>query len=444
MNCLCAGHSADKCKSRPCKMCNEMHNTLIHVNMINNNESENKVTLSSFQSSNYTLLSTASINVNDVYDNKHEAKLLLDSGSQSNYITYAFLNKLRIQPETINMKVLGVNNTSTDINLKATITIFSKINEFKCSITCLVIPAITEQIPSYKLIIDDWGIPDDTILADPNFNVPSNIDILLGASHFWDCILNGQYSLGKNLPMLQNTKFGWLVSGTITQQSSKSLCYFSGTVNEFDLQQFWELESPQINSHTLINNECENYFTDTTFKNVDGRFVVRLPFKYSPNLLGDSLKLATKRFIYLENRFKKDLEFFNDYNKFITEYQNLGHMTLSSTNAYNDYYLPHHGVIKNDSLTTKLRVVFDGSAKTDSGWSLNDILHSGPNIMNNLFEILLRFRQFPIVVCADIEKMYRQILVHPNDRHFQKILWRNNPSENLLAYDLNTVTYGTS
>ncbi|XP_026465156.1 uncharacterized protein LOC113367788 [Ctenocephalides felis] len=108
------------------------------------------------------------------------------------------------------------------------------------------------------------------------------------------------------------------------------------------------------------------------------------------------------------------------------------------------FYLPHHGVIKPDSLTTKLRVVFDASCKTDAGLSLNELQLVGPTIQNNIFSIILRFRRHAFVLTADIEKMYRQVLVHENDRKMQRIFWRDNPSSKLKIYQLNTVTYGTA
>ena len=95
----------------------------------------------------------------------------------------------------------------------------------------------------------------------------------------------------------------------------------------------------------------------------------------------------------------------------------------------NTYYLPHHAVFKHSSSTTKLRVVFDRSAKTTNGLSLNDILLVGPNVQQDRFSILLRFRVHNYVLIADIEKVYRQILVSDDDCHYQRILWRNSPLE---------------
>ncbi|XP_051157420.1 uncharacterized protein LOC127279229 [Leptopilina boulardi] len=101
-------------------------------------------------------------------------------------------------------------------------------------------------------------------------------------------------------------------------------------------------------------------------------------------------------------------------------------MSENTTGSHLDgYFIPHHSIIKESSLTTKLRVVFDASAKTSTGKSLNDVLMVGPNVQEDLFSLLVRFRSHKYAITADIEKMYRQIIIHPKDRKYQKILWRD-------------------
>ncbi|XP_054707113.1 uncharacterized protein LOC129216917 [Uloborus diversus] len=129
------------------------------------------------------------------------------------------------------------------------------------------------------------------------------------------------------------------------------------------------------------------------------------------------------------------------------EYLDLKHMELvpdSEINNINSLYLPHHGVVRNTSSTTKLRVVFDASSKTSSGLSLNDLLMVGPRVQPELFPILIQFRLFNAAICADVEKMFRQIKVHEEDVDWQRILWRESPNEPIKEYRLTTVTYGTS
>lgn len=117
---------------------------------------------------------------------------------------------------------------------------------------------------------------------------------------------------------------------------------------------------------------------------------------------------------------------------------------LPNSNGMKINYLPHHAVLKEESTSTKLRVVFDASMPTSSGKSLNDCLLVGPTIQPELFDILIRFRQHPYVLIGDIVKMYRQVMIKPEHRLHQSILWRTNPDEPPTSFSLNTVTYGVA
>ena len=108
------------------------------------------------------------------------------------------------------------------------------------------------------------------------------------------------------------------------------------------------------------------------------------------------------------------------------------------------FYLPHHCVFKEDSTTTKLRVVFDGSAKTSNGISLNDSLMVGPVVQNDLFTILKRFRFQLIALSADIAKMYRQVELDDPDKDFHLLLWRNSKDEEIKHLRMKRVTYGNA
>ncbi|XP_044580471.1 uncharacterized protein LOC123262367 [Cotesia glomerata] len=126
----------------------------------------------------------------------------------------------------------------------------------------------------------------------------------------------------------------------------------------------------------------------------------------------------------------------------MNEYINLGHMVHVPDDSGPGYYMPHHPIIKTSSTTTKVRVVFDASAKTDKGISLNEVLLTGPTIQDNLFTILLRFRTFVYAMTSDIAQMYRQICIHPDHHKFQRILYYHN--DKISTFELKRVTFGVS
>ncbi|XP_037930540.1 uncharacterized protein LOC119665370, partial [Teleopsis dalmanni] len=309
--------------------------------------------------------------------------------------------------------------------------------------------------------MSNWNVPSNLSLADPHFHKPQKIDLLLGAESFFELLSIGQIKQGTNLPILQKTLLGWIVSGKYKDVPSNAskICNLirlqeAESTGDFCLnslvKKFWELEEiPKeltVKKYTIEQQHCETKFLNTILRLPLGRLKVQLPFKSNPNLLGQSYETAKNRFLSLERRLSKDCMLQKLYMEFMAEYRDLGHMTLTTDNFSSTphYYIPHQCVLRPQSTSTKLRVVFDASCRTSSQVSLNDILMVGPTVQEELYSILLRFRMHKYAMTADITKMYRQIEVDEADRNFQLILWREKPTDQISVYKLNTVTYGTS
>ncbi|GFX77104.1 uncharacterized protein TNCV_1073041 [Trichonephila clavipes] len=107
------------------------------------------------------------------------------------------------------------------------------------------------------------------------------------------------------------------------------------------------------------------------------------------------------------------------------------------------YYVIHQGIYRPEKSTTKLRVVFNCSSLTDNGISLNDIQYNRGVIQEDLYVQMLRFRTYTYAFTADIKMMYRTILINPNQRNLQRIVWCEREHESPKIYELSTVTYGT-
>nr|XP_012135024.1 PREDICTED: uncharacterized protein LOC105661809 [Megachile rotundata] len=281
-------------------------------------------------------------------------------------------------------------------------------------------------------------------LADPNSDKCRPIDMLIGAGLFWHLLCVGQQKTGTNL-LWQKTQLGWVLGGTvkwsIQNKPSRQQCNF---VTNHDLsnqlEQFWKVENVTVEQKDNID-DCELHFQTTTRRDETGRFIVQIPFNDKIGKLGSTRHSAENRLRSLENKFSRQPQLREEYVKFLTEYEPLGHMSRvpnSEIDTGLSFYFPHHAV------TTKLRVVFDGSVKTSTGISLNDTQKVGPTVQSELIDILLRFRIYKYVLSADIEKMYKQILVEPKQRSLQRILWRSSRDAPVEVYELNTVTYGTA
>ena len=161
--------------------------------------------------------------------------------------------------------------------------------------------------------------------------------------------------------------------------------------------------------------------------------MVKLPFKEEVGLIGDSPQQARRRLLNLLFRLERNPELYKEYSNFIIEFVNLGHMEEVRDKElvrshYNCFYTPHYCVFKDSSKTTKLRVVFDASAKTTFRISLNDKLMLGPTVQKDLFSILIRFRMHQVKFSAEIAKMYRQVVLEEEDRNYHRILRKSQNS----------------
>ncbi|XP_066596264.1 uncharacterized protein [Prorops nasuta] len=321
------------------------------------------------------------------------------------------------------------------------ITFYSIHGQFNKKITCLLVPNIAESIPSEVFPRENIDIPKNIKLADPNFHLPQGIDILIGSGITLSLFSIGQLNLSRNEYDLyaQKTLLGWVIVGEAPNKGQRKgeICQLTGF-----FKQIVSLNLPGKEQVISNTDACESHYKLNTVRNEEGRYVVRLPFKINKPDLGDSKIIATRRFHALLRKFRSDPNLTIEYKKVMQEYIDSGHMTLLNSEKGDGYYLPHHAVIKRDSLTTKVRVVFDASAKTEKGISLNDILLTGPVIQDKIFEHLIRIRLNKYIITADIEKMYRQILVNDEDRKYQRILWFH--QNEIRTFELNTVTFGIS
>ncbi|CAB0015417.1 unnamed protein product, partial [Nesidiocoris tenuis] len=213
------------------------------------------------------------------------------------------------------------------------------------------------------------------------------------------------------------------------------------------LSRMFELESVQeCSPMTPEELKAEEIFARQSYQLPNGRFCVPILLKRPVTELGDSRRIALRRLFQLESRFKKNQDLYHQYSEFMLEYLTLGHMSPVSppTCGQKVYYLPHHAVFRQDNPTSKIRVVFNGSQRTTTGYSLNDILHTGPKLLPNILEIVTRFRQHLYVFTGDIKQMFRNINIVPHERDLLRILWRSDPNLPIQDYCLNTVTYGTT
>ena len=199
-------------------------------------------------------------------------------------------------------------------------------------------------------------------------------------------------------------------------------------------------------SFTLEEKSVIQHFDKLHHRTADGRFIVALPKKPYAPLLGESRSQAVQRFLSLERSLSAKGEF-EAFDMVMQEYFNMKHAKPVPKADLDKpqhcvFYLPMHAVKKESSTTTKIRAVFDASAKSSTNVSLNDLLLVGPTIHSPLINVLLRFRLHRIALTADVSKMYRAVDLIKEDRDLHRFVWRNDQSQLLKDYRMTRITFG--
>ncbi|XP_012524163.1 uncharacterized protein LOC105829678 [Monomorium pharaonis] len=470
-NCLGLHRVSNCTTTRRCQRCGKKHHTSIHLemsqaatskqNLDETTESMDKSTEAQVffshsplpYSRHQVLLATARLHVSSPRGNVIKTRALIDPGSETSLISERLVRRLKLDRLRSVVLLTGVGAQSSQ-KTKGMVQLKIKPHfrsNYEATIFAYILTNITSQIPSTNLTSKSWAHLEGLQLADTHFSTPGPIEMLLGADVYTNILLEGLVKGPADAPIAQYTTLGWIVLGPTTNESSTLSRQSCGVSLDDELStlvhKFWELESVPVNHNTSLTTdeqECEAHFLSTHARDEQGRYIVRLPFKYPSDNLGASKHKATLLCDKLMRRFLNDSQYARMYHEFMTEYQRLDHMrqiSNSTPEPTHVYYLPHHGVRKETSLTTKLRVVFNGSSSTTSGRSLNDLLHSGAKLQVNIFDVLIWFRQHHFVFSADIEKMFRQIRIHPEDSKYQRIIWFNEHGH-FTTYELTTVTYG--
>ena len=167
-------------------------------------------------------------------------------------------------------------------------------------------------------------------------------------------------------------------------------------------------------------------------------------------MLPDNYEVAVSRLNSVLKRLRRNPELLAEYNRIIEEQSSKGIISEVDSNSEIKvgrlHFLPHRLVIREDKQTTKVRIVYDASAKS-TGPSLNECLYAGPPLLSDISDVLMRFRYHRIALSADIEKAFLMVGVAEPDRDVLRFLWVDDPTSEaprIVLKRFNRVVFGVT
>ena len=454
--CLSSGpHKSRSCLSRSrCYRCKSIgHHTAICTkdqrNLYNNRKTENEKSENSqttmVNSRTSVLLQTATGIISDTEEKRsHRIQILFDTGSQRTYLSERIVKKLKLHPynsREMTVKAFGDLEGKSSVFNEYRFCVRNPKREGNLYLTGFAVKNICSPLADQKIevVAKLYPILKGLDLGDVSKG-EGDIDLLIGADYYGTIVGGGVKKCSDDGLTAMNSKLGWMLFGPYENKDSGSednvLTSIVATnlirvtenigfeVDDVSLntevEKLWNLETLGIGGNEL--SWIDRCLDDVTV--VDGRYQVSLPFKENRRFVEDNYALAEKRLKILMKKLHRDPELLKRYDDIMKSQLIEGIIEKVETDPVvgEVTYSPHRAVIREEKSTTKIRVVYDLSAK-NKGPSLNNCLYKGPVLTPLLFDVFLRFRISEVAITADIAQAYLQISVNPVDRDFLRFLW---------------------
>ena len=435
--CLKRGHRARDCRNTmKCRNCQEKH----HVSICSKEKESDIVSpgLHVRDGGNISMQTAQAVISTDSGKARVRCRVLFDSGSQRSFIRSTIvelLGRKSSEKQCLMLSGFGEEEPKEKCYNIHEIEVKSLRGNSSVRMKVTEVPIISkgtrnryiEKVQSeYKHLEGLW-------FSDIRKREHLEIDILVGADYLWEfqtgSIIRGELAE----PVAVETKLGYVLSGPLKGMQKEpinvQLCIQEERLNE-RVDKLWDLETIGIKEE----NPVYESLTDEISFNGE-RYKVKLPWKEKDVKLPSNYNIAIERLKGQFRKLKRNPEVLREYDKIIKEQEKEGIVEKvpkeeidKATNKI--HYLPHQAVVRQHAETTKVRIVYDASAKqSKSSPSLNESLHIGPPMMPLMYDVLLRLRCYNTALIGDIQKAFLNIEVEENDRDSLRFIWVDDTSK---------------
>ena len=367
---------------------------------------------------------------------------MFDPCSQRTYCTDNLRKTLKLKSmrkETILMKRFASDEGVLKVLDVVQICVRGKTKTVNVYIEDLCIPLFCSPLQDQTLngvFNKNYDYLKDLSLSDDyNDTTDKLVDLLIGLDYYFNFVTGKVRRGPPSCPVAVDSILGWILcgpTGTRKTKRQENVNFISSVTMRIEtktiernlkeeLSKFWETENVGIGETKSVYNNFES-----TIRFDGSRYVTSLPFKPHHQFLPDNYSIAKYRLYNLKKQLDNNPDLKIEYDNIFRNYLNEGIIEkVNDESAIPGcvHYLPHRAVIRNDKETTKVRVVFDASAKLPKSPSLNECLYAGPCLLSLVYDILLRFRLQKIVLISDIKQAFLNVGIREEDCDYIRFLW---------------------
>ncbi|XP_060567693.1 uncharacterized protein LOC132726393 [Ruditapes philippinarum] len=443
-NCLKGNHSFNNCrKPKLCTVpdCRIKHNILLHSWTGPRNEAsvtQSSVNCAAVKSSFVkNCLGVVPVIVRGENGIQCHTYALLDDGADKTLCDERLLQKLNVDCKPITFQISTVNSSSsTSYGHEADLTVMAVNGTGSEEVSLRKVWSVKKLPISAKSAAMHLDYKTFPYLSDIEIPQIPNTDVMLligtdfPAAHIPLEVRSGD----SDQPYAVRSRLGWAIRGPLKDDTAPSAVniHFEQSRDillQEQLEKMWNTDfKDRLNEKNSMSLEDKSAMKimESSLIHKDGHYMMGLPWKNENGQLPNNIPLAQVRLQQLRNKLSRDPGLQKMYTTTMNEYIEKGFATelpeLEDENYHKRiWYLPHHPVT-NVNKPGKVRIVFDCAAKY-KGVSLNSQLLQGPDLMNSLMGVVIRFRKEKIALAADIESMFHQVRVTDEDRNVLRFLW---------------------
>ena len=418
-NCTGEKHRASDCRSKTnCQVCHKRH----HTSICDNKQKEPGMTAAA--NNNTVIHPVVVIKVEGV-----KCRALLDTGSSSNYMSSTLLDLIKKNPVRQEHKSIETLLGTSAQNINVYEVEISDVAE-KFSIKSEVNGVARKVLlnlpnPKYQEVIQANAHLKGVRMEDNDSKEILPVHVILGASSYSVIKTSTPTRVGKaGEPIAEKTSLGWVIMSPGREGTHSALMYTRSSHDEYmqlcSLDVLGVEDRPEGDQQSVYEE-----FKEQLVQREDGRYETSLPWKATHPALPTNETVAKARFNSLMRRLEKQPELLQAYHTIIQDQLREGIVEVAPEKPQGpEHYIPHKPVVRENAQSTKVRIVYDASAKADSeSPSLNECLDIGPPLQRKILDILLRVRFKPVFLAGDMKQAFLQVAIRETERDVLRFFW---------------------
>ena len=419
-NCTGSKHRAEDCKSKStCQNCNARH----HTSLCDKSKTREPGMKANSVGNTSVIQPVVVVKIGGF-----KFRALLDSGASHSYASSPAIELMKVRLKSTGLRQIAMLTGITTRTMQVFDVVISSVSgDFKLDVDITKVnkrELLVLENPCYGQIIEANPHLEGVRMDDDDTKKMLPVHMILGANDFAKIRTGERLRVGRRGdPVAEFTRFGWtIMSRGADSGLSPALLAVNSNV---DYEKLCALDVLGLaDSATGDQNAVYDEFKEQLVRSPEGWYETGLPWKGNCPPLPNNREGSLRRLNTLVRKLRKT-DLLDEYDAVIREQLEEGVVERAPAEVTGrEFFLPHRAVVRRNAETTKLRVVYDASARAqEKAPSLNDCLHAGPPLQNKLWGVVVRNRFHPVVVAGDIRRAFLQVRIRETERDALRFHW---------------------